>query len=248
MRFDAKVAVVTGGSSGIGLATAQRFVAEGGYVFITGRRQSELDKAVATIGHQVTAVQGDLADLDDLDRLFATVRSEKGGLDVIVSSAGFIEPVTLEHVTPEHFDKTFAVNARGTFFLAQKALGMLRDGGSIVLISSTAHRSGVPVFTTYSASKAAMRSFARTWAADLKERNIRVNVVSPGPVDTPIIDVAFPDKATADAVRADMAAGNPMGRIGRPEEIAAAALYLASDEASFTNGVDLVVDGGQTEL
>jgi NAD(P)-dependent dehydrogenase (short-subunit alcohol dehydrogenase family) len=248
MRFDGKVAVVTGGSSGIGLATARRFVAEGGYVFITGRRQSELDKAVATIGHQVTAVQGDLADLDDLDRLFATVRSEKGGLDVIVSSAGFIEPVTLEHVTPEHFDKTFAVNARGTFFLAQKALGLLRDGGSIVLISSTAHRSGVPVFTTYAASKAAMRSFARTWAADLTEHNIRVNVVSPGPVDTPIIDVAFPDKATADAMRTNMAAGNPMGRIGRPEEIAAAVLYLASDEASFTNGVDLVVDGGQTEL
>jgi NAD(P)-dependent dehydrogenase (short-subunit alcohol dehydrogenase family) len=248
MRFDDKVAVVTGGSSGIGLATAQRFVAEGGYVFITGRRQSELDKAVATIGHDVTAVQGDLADLDDLDRLFATVQSEKGGLDVLVSSAGFIEPVTLEHVTPEHFDKTFAVNARGTFFLTQKALGLIRDGGSIVLISSTAHRSGVPVFTAYSASKAAMRSFARTWAADLKERNIRVNVVSPGPVDTPIIDVAFPDKAAADAMRANMAAGNPMGRIGRPEEIAAAVLYLASDEASFTNGVDLVVDGGQTEI
>src|SRR5712672_911387 len=174
MRFGGKVAVVTGGSSGIGLATAQRFVAEGGYVFITGRRQSELDKAVATVGHDVTAVQGDLADLDDLDRLFATVK------------------------------------ARGTFFLAQKALGLLRDGGSIVLISSTAHRSGLPVFTTYAASKAAMRSFARTWAADLKGRNIRVNVVSPGPVDTPIIDVAFPDKAAADAMRAGMAAGNPM--------------------------------------
>ncbi len=229
MRFDGKVALVTGGSSGIGLATAQRFVAEGGYVFITGRRQSELDKAVATIGHHVTAVQGDLADLDDLDRLFATVRSEQGGLDVIVSSAGFIEPVTLEHVTPEQFDKTFGINARGTFFLAQKALGLLR-------------------FTTYSASKAAMRSFARTWAADLKGRNIRVNVVSPGPVDTPIIEVAFPDKATADAVRADMAAANPTGRIGRPEEIAAAVLYLASDEASFTNGVDLVVDGGATQF
>jgi NAD(P)-dependent dehydrogenase (short-subunit alcohol dehydrogenase family) len=223
-------------------------VAEGGHVFITGRRQSELDKAVATIGHHVTAVQGDLADLDDLDRLFATVKSEKGGLDIIVSSAGFIEPVTLEHVTPEHFDKTFSVNARGTFFLAQKALGPLRDGRSIVLTSSTPHRSGVPVFTTYSASKAAMRSFARTWAADLRERNIRVNVVSPGLVDTPIIDVAFPDKATANAMRADMAAGNAMGRIGRPQEIAAAVLYLASDESSFTNGVDLVVDGGQTEL
>src|ERR1700737_1947154 len=147
MRFDGKVAVITGGSSGIGLATAQRFVAEGGYVFITGRRQSELDKAAATIGHQVTAVQGDLADLHDLDRLFATIKSEKGGLDIIISSAGFIEPVTLEHVTPEHFDKTFAVNARGTFFLAQKALGLLRDGGSIVLISSTEHRSGMAALT-----------------------------------------------------------------------------------------------------
>ena len=246
MRFDGKVAVITGGSSGIGLATAQRFVAEGGYSFITGRRQSELDKAVATIGHQVTAVQGDLADLDDLDRLFATVRSEKGGLDVIVSSAGFIEPVTLEHVTPEHFDKTFAVNARGTFFLAQKALGLLHDGGSIVLISSTAHLSGVPVFTTYSASKAAMRSFARTWAADLKERNIRVNVVSPGPVDTPIIDVAFPDKATADAMRSDMAAGNPMGRIGEPSEIAAAIIYMAFPASTYVTGAILSIDGGYT--
>jgi NAD(P)-dependent dehydrogenase (short-subunit alcohol dehydrogenase family) len=154
--------------------------------------------------------------------------------------------VTLKHVTPEHYDNTFAVNARGTFLLGQKALGLLHDAGSIVLISSTAHRSGVPVFTTYAASKAAMRSFARTWAADLKERNIRVTVVSPGPVDTPILDVAFKD--AADALRADMAAANPMGRIGRPEEIAAAVLYLASDEASFTNGIDLIVDGGQTEL
>ena len=248
MRFGGKVAVVTGGSSGIGLATAQRFVAEGGYVFITGRRQSELDKAVATIGHRVTAVQGDLADLDDLDRLIATIRSEKGGLDIIVSSAGFIEPVTLEHVTPEHFDKTFAVNARGTFFLTQKALGLLRDGGSIVLISSTAHRSGVPVFTAYSASKAAMRSFARTWAGDLKERNLRVNVVSPGPVDTPIIDVAFPDKAAADAMRTEYGGRQPDGPHWPPGGDRRNVLYLASDEASFTNGVDLVVDGGQTEL
>ena len=151
MRFHDKVAVITGGSSGIGLATAQRFVAEGGYAFITGRRQAELDNAAAIIGRHVTAVQGDLANLDDLDRRFATVASETGGLDVIVSSAGFIEPVTLEDVTPEHFDQTFAVNTRGTFFLAQKALGLLRDGGSIVLISSTAHRSGVPAFTTHAA-------------------------------------------------------------------------------------------------
>jgi NAD(P)-dependent dehydrogenase (short-subunit alcohol dehydrogenase family) len=248
MRFDGKVAVVTGASSGIGLATAKRFVAEGGYVFITGRRQSELDKAVAQIGRNVTAVPGDVADLEDLDRLTATIEREKRGLQIVISSAGFVEPVTLEHVTPAHFDRTFAVNARGTFFLVQKLLPLLPAGGSIVLISSAAHLVGVPIYTTYSASKAAMRSFARTWAADLKDRNIRVNVVSPGPVDTPIMEVQFPDPATASAVRADMAASNPMGRLGSAEEIAAAALYLASDEASYTNGADLIVDGGQTQL
>jgi NAD(P)-dependent dehydrogenase (short-subunit alcohol dehydrogenase family) len=248
MRFDGKVAVVTGASSGIGLATAKRFVAEGGYVFITGRRQSELDKAVAQIGRNVTAVPGDVADLEDLDRLTATIEREKRGLQIVISSAGFVEPATLEHVTPAHFDRTFAVNARGTFFLVQKLLPLLPDGASIVLISSAAHLVGVPIYTTYSASKAAMRSFARTWAADLKDRNIRVNVVSPGPVDTPIMELQFPDPATASAVRANMADSNPMGRLGRPEEIAAAALYLASDDASYTNGVDLVVDGGQTQL
>ena len=248
MRFDGKVAVVTGGSSGIGLAAAQRFVAEGGYVFITGRRQSELDKAVATIGHQVTAVQGDLADLDDLDRLVATVRSEKGGLDVIVSSAGLIEA----HDARARHARALRQDLRG-----QRPRHVLPGSeGARAAARRRVDRadlldcapSGVPVFTTYSASKAAVRSFARTWAADLQERNIRVNVVSPGPVDTPLIDVAFPDKTAADAMRADLAAANPMGRIGRPEEIAAAVLYLASDEASFTNGVDLVVDGGQTEL
>jgi NAD(P)-dependent dehydrogenase (short-subunit alcohol dehydrogenase family) len=248
MRFDGKVAVVTGASSGIGLATAKRFVAEGGYVFITGRRQSELDNAATQIGHNVTAVQGDVADLEDLDRLTAAIEREKRGLQIVISSAGFVEPVTLEHVTPAHFDRTFAVNARGTFFLVQKLLPLLPDGASIVLISSAAHLVGVPIYTTYSASKAAMRSFARTWAADLKDRNIRVNVVSPGPVDTPIMELQFPDPATASAVRANMADSNPMGRLGRPEEIAAAALYLASDDASYTNGVDLVVDGGQTQL
>ncbi|MDO8212037.1 SDR family NAD(P)-dependent oxidoreductase [Conexibacter sp. CPCC 206217] len=248
MRLDGKVAVITGGSSGIGLATAKQFVQQGAYVFITGRREGELERARAEIGDNVTAVQGDLASLDDLDRLYSVVREVKGGLDIIVSSAGFVQPIPFEQVDPEHFDQTFAVNARGTYFLVQKALPLLRDGGSVVLISSTAHLIGVPVYTTYSASKAAMRSYARTISASLIERRIRVNTVSPGPVETPIIDVQFPDRETADHVRVDMAARVPMGRLGRPEELASAVVFLASDEASYITGADLPVDGGQSQL
>lgn len=247
-KLDGKVAVVTGGSSGIGLAIAQRFVDEGAYVFITGRRQSELNKATAEIGRAVTAVQGDITDLDDLDRLWATVKAEKGGVDVIVANAGYAQQITLADATPEHFDTTFDVNVRGTFFTVQKALPLLRDNGSIVLIASSGHLVGIPVYTAYSASKAAVRSFARSWSAELKERGIRVNNLSPGPVDTPIFEVQFPDKAMADAARAQFAEVIPMGRIGRPEEIANAALFLASDDSSFVMGIDLLADGGQTQL
>jgi len=247
-KLDGKVAVITGGSSGIGLAAAKAFVDEGAYVFITGRRQSELDKAKAAIGRNVTTIQGDVADLDDLDRLFAQVRAEKGVVDIVVASAGFVEQATIETATPAHFDKTFGINARGLFFTVQKALPLMTRGGSIVLVSSGLHTKGLPAHGAYSATKAAVRSFARTWAAELKDRGIRVNNLSPGAIDTPIIDGQFKTKAEADAARASFAQMTPLGRVGRPEEMAAAILFLASDDSSDSTGIDLVADGGLTQV
>jgi NAD(P)-dependent dehydrogenase (short-subunit alcohol dehydrogenase family) len=247
-KLDEKVAVITGGSSGIGLAAAKRFVEEGAYVFITGRRRSELEKAKADIGKNVTAVQGDVAKLTDLDKLYSTVKSEKGALDIIVANAGVVEMVTTKDVTPEHYDKTFNINARGTFFTVQKALPLLRDGGAIVLVASAAHLSGVPFYATYAATKAAVRSFARSWAADLKDRRIRVNTLSPGPVDTPIIEGQFKSKEEAEGMKKDIAQRVPLGRFGRAEEMASAILFLASDDSSFSTGIDLVADGGMTQV
>jgi len=247
-KLNGKVAVITGGSSGIGLATAQRFVAEGAYVFITGRRQSELDKAKAAIGRNVTTIQGDVSNLADLDRLFQQVAAEKGVVDIVVASAGFVEHHTIETATPDHFDKTFNINARGVFFTVQKALPLMTRGGAIVLVSSALHLKGFPAHGTYSATKAALRSFARTWAAELKDRNIRVNTLSPGAIDTPIIDGQFKTKEQADGARAMFAQMTPLGRIGRPKEMASAVLFLASDESSYSTGIDLVTDGGITQL
>jgi NAD(P)-dependent dehydrogenase (short-subunit alcohol dehydrogenase family) len=247
-KLTGKVALITGGSSGIGLATAERFVEEGAYVYITGRRQSELDKAKAVIGKNVTAIQGDVTSLPDLDRLFATIGKDKGHLDIVVASAGFVERASIDTATPEHFDKTFNINARGVFFTVQKALPLMRKGGSIVLVSSTLHMRGFPEHGTYSATKAALRSFTRTWAAELKDRGIRVNNLSPGAIDTPIIDGQFKTKEEADAARAMFASLTPMGRIGRPEEMAAATLFLASDDSSYSTGIDLVTDGGMSQL
>lgn len=247
-KLQGKVAVITGGSSGIGLATAIRFVAEGAFVFITGRRQSELDSAKARIGSNVSTVQGDIANLDDLDQLYRTVKAEKGGLDIIVASAGFVEVVPTIAATPEHFDKTFDINARGTYFTVQKALPLIRDGGSIVLVSSGMNTKGFPAYSVYSATKAAIRSFSRSWANELKERGIRVNTLSPGLIETPIIDTQFDTKEAADAAREMFKQITPLGRVGRPEEMAAAALFLASDESSYSTGIDLVADGGITQL
>jgi NAD(P)-dependent dehydrogenase (short-subunit alcohol dehydrogenase family) len=247
-KLQGKVAVVTGGSSGIGLAAAKVFVAEGAHVFITGRRQSELDKAKAELGAHVTAVQGDVANLADLDRLYTQVRSEKGKVDIVVASAGFVERVALDRVTPEHFDKTFGINARGMFFSVQKALPLMTEGGSIVLVSSGLHLKGLPEHGTYSATKAAMRSFARTLAAEFSTRRIRVNTLSPGAIDTPIIDGQFKTKAEADGARDFFAKLTPLGRIGRAEEMAKAILFLASDDSSYSTGIDLVADGGITQI
>jgi NAD(P)-dependent dehydrogenase (short-subunit alcohol dehydrogenase family) len=247
-KLQGKVAVITGGSSGIGLATAKRFVAEGAYVFITGRRQSELDLAKAAIGANVSTAAGDVANLADLDRLYRMVAAEKDQVDIVVASAGFIEHAPIDSATPEHFDKTFNINARGTFFTVQKALPLMKKGGSIVLVASGLHLKGLPQHGTYSATKAAIRSFARTWAAELKDRGIRVNTLSPGAIDTPIIDGQFKTKAEADGARSLFAQMTPLGRIGRADEMAAAALFLASEDSSYSTGIDLVADGGLTQL
>jgi len=239
-----KVAVITGGSSGIGLATAKRFVAEGAYVFITSRRQSELDKAVAEIGKNVTAVRGDVSKLEDLDRLYSTVAEQNRKIDVVVANAAFVELAPIRTATPEHFDRTFDTNARGAFFTVQKALPLMNDGGSIILVASAGKNKATPGRSTYSGTKAALRAFVRTWTMELRDRGIRSNVLSPGATETPIIDGLFGSKEAADAARAQFTSATPLGRLARPEEIAAAALFLASSESSFVAGADLAVDGG----
>jgi NAD(P)-dependent dehydrogenase (short-subunit alcohol dehydrogenase family) len=246
--LNGKIAVITGGNSGIGLATAKRFVAEGAFVFITGRRQAELDKAVAEIGKNVVAIQGDVSSLDDLDRLYREIAAQKGKIDILFANAGVVEAVPTPQASPEHFDKTFNINVRGVYFTVQKALPLLNDGASIILNGSGAWQKGIPIYSTYSATKAALRSFVRTWTAEFAARGIRSNVISPGPVETPIIDSQFPDKAAADALREQFKNIIPMKRMGRAEEIAAAALFLASDESSFISGIDLPVDGGLVSI
>jgi len=247
-RLQGKVAVITGGSSGLGLATAQRFVKEGAFVYLTGRRQNDLDMAAALIGDGVAPVRGDVQNLGDLDRLYERIKQEKGKIDILVANAGFIDPEPLAGVTEENFDKTFDTNVRGLLFTVQKALPLFRDGGTIILISSIAAFKGIPRYTAYSATKASVRSFVRTWTAELKDRGIRVNAISPGAIDTPIIDAQAATKEGADAIRANFKAATPLNRLGRPEEIAAAALFLASDESSYVAGADLVVDGGLSAL
>ena len=247
-KLRGKIAVITGGSSGIGLATAQRFVTEGAHVFITGRRKAELDKAVALIGGNVEAVQGDVSNLDDLDRLYTRVADQSGKIDVLFANSGMVETVPIGQITPKHFDHTFGVNTRGLLFTVQKALPLMRDGGSIIVTASIAWMKAMPGYTTYSASKAAVRSFVRTWTLELKDRRIRVNSLSPGPVDTPIIDGQFETQAKADEFKAGFATAIPLGRLGRPEELAAAALFLASNESSFVTGIDLCVDGGIAQI
>jgi NAD(P)-dependent dehydrogenase (short-subunit alcohol dehydrogenase family) len=243
-RLEGKVAVITGGSSGIGLATAQRFVQEGAYVFITGRRQAELDKAKALIGDGVTTVAVDSTISADLDRLVATVLMEKGALDILVVNSGRVEPEELGKITEENFDLTFDLNAKAALFTVQKALPLMRDGGSVILVGSVAGYVGINGYSTYSATKAALRSYVRTWTREFTDRGIRFNTLSPGPIDTPMID----STADPDALRAQFVAAIPLNRMGRPEEIAAAALFLASDDSSFVAGAELSVDGGMAQV
>ncbi len=241
-KLEGKVAVITGATSGMALATAKLFVEEGAYVFITGRRKETLDQAVKAIGKNVTGVQADSSKLDDLDRLYATVKKEKGRIDVLFASAGSGELGPLGSITEEQFDRTFGLNVRGTLFTVQKALPLFSDGGSIILNGSIAGVKGFAGAGVYSASKAAVRSFARTWTVELKDRKIRVNVLSPGTIDTAILDV-FPQGAKDFFVSLI-----PWRRMGRPEEIATAVLFLASSDSSFVTGIELFVDGGAAQI
>lgn len=247
-RFTNKVVVVTGGTSGIGLATAKAFVAEGAAVFITGRRQAVLDTAVKEIGGQITGVRADMTELADIDRLYDAVQQQHAQIDVIVANAGGGTMLPLGAITEEHYRQTFDTNVKGTIFTVQKALPSLKDGAAIVLMSSNAGSSGTPAFSVYGASKAAVRNLARSWILDLKDRHIRVNVVSPGPTETVGLTDVFGGEEQAEAIKDYLASQIPVGRVGRPEEIAKAALFLASADASFINGAELFVDGGITQI
>ncbi|QOZ28421.1 SDR family oxidoreductase [Bradyrhizobium sp. CCBAU 51753] len=247
-RLSGKIALITGGSSGIGLETAKLFAKEGALVFVTGRRQAELEKAVAAIGSNAKGIRGDIANLGDLDRLFEEIKEVKGRLDILFANAGLGEFAPLGTITEAHFDKTFGVNARGTLFTVQKALPLMGEGSAIVLNASIAAIKGTPAFSVYAATKAAIRSFARGWSVDLRDRKVRVNVVSPGTVPTPAYDgFGMTDDQMAGFLKghSDVA---PVGRVGLPSEIAEAVLFLASDKSSFVNGAELFVDGGFAQV
>jgi NAD(P)-dependent dehydrogenase (short-subunit alcohol dehydrogenase family) len=242
-KLAGKVALVTGGSAGIGLGIAKRFVQEGAQVFITGRRQYELDKAVASIGTNASAVQGDISSLAELDRIYATVKAQGGRIDVLAANAGIYEAVPFGEVTEEHFDKTFDTNVRGLFFTVQNALPLLTAGSSVILIGSIASIKGFPALSVYSATKAAVRSFARSWTAGLKGRGIRVNVLSPGSVETPGLSTLMTNEEKVSA-----AALIPLGRIGTPDDLGKAALFLASEDSAYVTGIELFVDGGLAQI
>ncbi len=247
-RLEGKVAVVTGANSGIGLASAKRFAREGAQLFVTGRRQAELDAAVSEIGGDTVGVRGDISNLTDLDRLYETIREKAGVIDILFANAGIGEFATLQDITEEHFDRTFATNVKGTLFTVKKALPLLRDGSSIILTGSSAANRGTPAFSVYSASKAAIRNFARGWIMDLASRRIRVNVLVPGATFTPGWHALAPTKEVNQKMVEMSSAASPLGRMGEPDEIANAALFLASDESSYVNGSELHVDGGAGQI
>ena len=247
--LEGKTALITGGSSGIGLATAQRFVEEGAYVFITGRRQTELDNAAKQIGNNVVSIQGDVSNLTDLDRLYNIVKQQKDHIDVLFANAGLGESKPLGEISEEHFDKTFDVNVKGTLFTVQKALPLMSAGASIIINASVASLKGIPAMSVYSATKAALRSFARSWSADLKDRRIRVNAISPGMVVTPIFKNGLRmDDEQIEQMKAQYSASTPLGRPGVPDEIARAVVFLASNDSSYITGAELFVDGGWGQI
>ena len=247
-RFENKVAVITGGTSGIGLATAKLFASEGAKVFITGRRQLELDAAVKAIGHGAVGVRGDVAKLDDLDKLFTIVGRQAGQVDILFANAGVADRATIEQVTEFQFDTAFSVNVKGVFFCMQKALPLMPDGAAVILNASIWTIKGIPGFGILSAGKAAVRSFARTWANELRNRRIRVNAVSPGPVHTPAIERATGGRENAVELLNELVKEIPLGRIARGEDVANAVAFLASADASFINGIELFVDGGMVQI
>jgi NAD(P)-dependent dehydrogenase (short-subunit alcohol dehydrogenase family) len=248
-KLEGKIAVITGGNSGIGLATAQRFVSDGAYVFITGRRQSELDEAVKQIGTNVSGVQGDVSNLADLDRLYAAVKKQKGRIDILFANAGVGELAPLGAITEAHFDKTFGINVKGLLFTVQKALLLLQDGGSIILNASIAASKGLEGISVYSATKAAVRSFARSWTVELKHRKIRVNAISPGQIDTPGIRTGMmQNEEQIKQFMSSQVATIPLGRMGNPDEVANVVSFLASDDSSFITGIELFVDGGAAQI
>jgi NAD(P)-dependent dehydrogenase (short-subunit alcohol dehydrogenase family) len=247
-RLADKVAVITGANSGIGLATARRFAQEGARLFMTGRRQTELDAAVRAVGHGARGVAGDVAQLGDLDRLFEIVQKEAGRIDVLVANAGGGEFLPLQAVTEEHYQRTFDINVKGTLFTVQKALPLLRDGASVILMGSTAATTGIAMGSTYAASKAAIRNLARSWIVELAPRRIRINVLAPGATSTPGWHAAAPSQEQHRAMIAHVEATTPLGRLAEPDEIAGAALFLASDDSSFVSGSELFADGGSAQI
>jgi NAD(P)-dependent dehydrogenase (short-subunit alcohol dehydrogenase family) len=249
MKLLNKIALVTGGTSGIGLATAKRFAAEGAKVIITGRREAELNAAVDAIGHGAKGLRIDSSKLNELDTLFAEIQAQYGQLDVVFANAGGGSMIPMGQITEEHFDDTFNRNVKGVLFTVQKSLPLLAKGASVILTGSTAASTGTPAFSVYAATKAAVRSFARNWILDLKDRNIRINTLTPGPIRTPgLVELAGQDAAAQQGLLDYMASQVPMGRVGEPEEIAKVAVFLASDDSSFVNGAELFADGGLAQV
>jgi NAD(P)-dependent dehydrogenase (short-subunit alcohol dehydrogenase family) len=247
-KLDGKIALITGGNSGIGLATAKRFVNEGAYVFITGRRDAELAAAVKEVGHDVTGVRGDVSNLSDLDRLFEQIEREKGKLDVVFANAGIAQYAHFGEISEEFYHSIFDVNVKGLLFTVQKALPLMPDGATIILNASIVGSKGLPSHSVYSATKAAIRSFARTWTADLRDRHIRVNAVSPGAIDTPGLNELLASSQVGEQRRKMIPTSIPLGRLGTPDEIAKAVVFLASDDSSYVSGVELFVDGGFAQV
>ena len=247
-KLEGKIAVITGGNSGIGLATAKRFVSEGANVFIFGRRQNEIDAGVSEIGKNVIGIQGDVSNLADLDRLFDVVKVQKGHLDILFANAGIAQFAPLGEISEEHFDKIFRINVKGLLFTVQKALPILEDGGSIILNASIGSSKGVEGSSVYSATKAAVRSFARTWTVDLRDRKIRVNAISPGPIDTPIFSSITQNEEQSELFKKNIVNAVPMKRMGSPDEVAKVVSFLASDESSYVTGIELFVDGGLAQI
>jgi NAD(P)-dependent dehydrogenase (short-subunit alcohol dehydrogenase family) len=247
-KLEGKIAVITGGNSGIGLATAKRFVSEGAYVFISGRRQKELDLALSQIGKNVIGIQGDVSNLADLDRLYNTVKDQKGHLDILFANAGIAQFAPLGEISEEHFDNIFRINVKGLLFTVQKALPLFQNGGSIILNASIGSSKGFEETSVYSATKAAVRSFARTWTGDLRHRKIRVNAISPGPIDTPIFSNVLQNEEQIDQFKKNIVNTVPMGRMGSPDEVAKAVSFLASGDSSYITGIELFVDGGLAQI